>query len=416
MQGRSAAVARDMAARRGEFLESVLKSANPREGRRDITVAELLDASARTLHEKMGQEPLTEASLLGLLVDTNTELGRYPEALAASDRELALLRGHGAGTKDVALALKRRGDLFSRAGKYPDAEAALGEAIAALRRLPAENAALVDALGKLAGVFANTNREQKAQATLAEAIALDHEHTGFPQHQLAVVLANEGRYADAATMSREALDLQRKYFHADDPLLLTTEATYAMALSNLHRPAEADPLLREVVAASDRVLGYDHPEALAAQVQFGENLLDLDRFVEAAVTLHRAAESLDRTVGPTHRYALGAWSEYAFAACNSGDEQAGLAAERHVLEVRRKILPVGDWHIAAGRAVEGLCVARLHRNADAESILLQAAADLEVSRGPGFYWTQKCYAMLRDLYASLGRTADAARFAAKIEK
>jgi serine/threonine-protein kinase len=416
MQGRSAAVARDMAARRGEFLESVLKSANPREGRRDITVAELLDSSARTLHEKFGAEPLTEASLLGLLVDTNTELGRYPEALAASDREMALLRDHGAGTKDIAAALKERGDLLSRAGKYAEAETALGEAIAVLRRLPAQNAALVDALGKLAGVFANTNREKNAEATLAEAIALDHEHTGFPQHQLAVVLANEGRYADAASVSREALDLQRKYFHADDPVLLTTEATYAMALSNLHRPGEADPLLREVVAASDRVLGPDHPEALAAQIQFGENLLDLDRFVEAAMTLHRAAESLDRTVGPTHRYALGAWSEYAFAACNSHEEQVGLAAEQRVLAIRAKILPVNDWHIAAGRAVEGLCLARLHRNAEAEPMLLQAAADLEVSRGRGFYWTQKTYASLRDLYASLGRTADSATFAAKLDK
>jgi len=356
MQGRSAAVARDMAARRGEFLESVLKSANPREGRRDITVAELLDSSARTLHEKFGAEPLTEASLLGLLVDTNTELGRYPEALAASDREMALLRDHGAGTKDIAAALKERGDLLSRAGKYAEAETALGEAIAVLRRLPAQNAALVDALGKLAGVFANTNREKNA------------------------------------------------------------EATYAMALSNLHRPGEADPLLREVVAASDRVLGPDHPEALAAQIQFGENLLDLDRFVEAAMTLHRAAESLDRTVGPTHRYALGAWSEYAFAACNSHEEQVGLAAEQRVLAIRAKILPVNDWHIAAGRAVEGLCLARLHRNAEAEPMLLQAAADLEVSRGRGFYWTQKTYASLRDLYASLGRTADSATFAAKLVK
>jgi serine/threonine-protein kinase len=416
LQARNAALARDMAARRGEFLESVLKSANPREGRRDITVAEVLDASARTLDAKLGTEPLTEASLLGLLVDTNMELGRYPEALAASDRELALLRGHGAGTKDIAIALKARGDLFSREGKYADAQAALGEAITALRRLPGQNAALVDALGKLAGVYANTNREATAEATLAEAIALDRDHSGFPQHQLAVLLANEGRYADAAARSREALDLQRKYFHADDPMLLTTEATYAMALSNLHRPDEADPLLREVVAASARVLGPDHPEALAAQIQFGENLLDLDRFVEAATILHRAAESLDRVLGPEHRYTLGAWSEYALAACNSREEQAGLMAEQHVLTIRNRILPANDWHIAAGRAVEGLCLARLHRNAEAEATLLKAAADMEVSRGPGFYWTQKAYAMLRDLYASMARSGDSARFAAKLEK
>jgi serine/threonine-protein kinase len=185
LQGRNTAVVRDMAARRGDFLESVLKSANPREGRRNITVAELLDASARTLDEKFGAEPLVEASLLGLIGDTNTELGRYPEALIARDRELALMRGHGASDVDVALAESARGDLLSRTGAYREAEAALRDAIAVLRRNPGEAAALVDALDTLGGVLATTNRSREAEQTLTEAIALDAGRTGEPRHRLA---------------------------------------------------------------------------------------------------------------------------------------------------------------------------------------------------------------------------------------
>jgi hypothetical protein len=153
LQSRSTLLARDMAARRGEFLESVLRSANPREGKRDITVAELLDTAAQGLDDKLGAEPLVEASLLGLIEDTNTELGRYPEALAAGDRQIDLLRREGASARDVALAMAERGDLLSRANRYDEAESTLKAAIAELRGEPGEKAALVDALSKLAGVI-----------------------------------------------------------------------------------------------------------------------------------------------------------------------------------------------------------------------------------------------------------------------
>jgi serine/threonine-protein kinase len=59
--------ARNMAASRGEFLEKLLKSANPQEGRREFTVADLLDAAARELDSKLSTEPMVAASMLGLL-------------------------------------------------------------------------------------------------------------------------------------------------------------------------------------------------------------------------------------------------------------------------------------------------------------------------------------------------------------
>ncbi len=48
--------------------------------------------------------------------------------------------------------------------------------------------------------------------------------------------------------------------------------------------------------------------------------------------------------------------------------------------------------------------------------LLQAVANLETSRGAGFYQTQLAYTTLRDMYASMGRSADATAFGAKIEQ
>jgi tetratricopeptide (TPR) repeat protein len=416
LQSRSTALARDIAARRGEFLESLLKSANPHGGKRDITVAELLDTAARGLDEKLGAEPLVEASLLGVIASTNAELGRYPESLAASDRQIGLLRREGAAKRELALAMAARGDTLSRSNHYDEAESTLKASIAELRRDPGDKFSLMNALGSLAGVYANTNRNPVAETTLAEAIALDRQHTGYPQQQLAVVLGNEGRYAESAAFAREAFDMQRKYLLADDPTILITESNYAMTLSNLHRPAEALPLQREVADATARVLGPDHPDTLLMQAHTAEDLFDLGRFAEAAAIELKAAQSLDRAVGENHRYSLGVWTDYAAAACNTDDAPAGLAAAKRVTDIRSKLFPATDWRIFMMQSIVGLCLAHLRRYPEAEPMLLQAAADLEASRGKGSYETQLAYTALRDMYTTMGRSAEAAAFDAKIEK
>jgi hypothetical protein len=170
-----------------------------------------------------------------------------------------------------------------------------------------------------------------------------------------------------------------------------------------------------VADATARVLGPEHPDTLLARAHVADDLFDLGRFAEAAAMQHHAAESLDRAVGESHRYALGVWTGYAMAACNTDDAPAGLAAAQRVADIRARILPATDWHIATMHGIVGMCLAHLHRYAEAEPILLQAVADLEASRGVGFYQTQLAYTTLRDMYAAMGRSADAAAFGAKIE-
>jgi hypothetical protein len=68
------------------------------------------------------------------------------------------------------------------------------------------------------------------------------------------------------------------------------------------------------------------------------------------------------------------------------------------------------------QSIVGMCLAHLHRYPEAEPMLLQAAVDLEASRGKSFYQTQLAYTAIRDMYATMGRPAEAALFGAKIEK
>ncbi len=421
-QQHQVAQAREAAARRGEFLEKLLKSADPREGRRDITVAELLDAAVAGLDQSLGGEPLIEASMLGLIAETNSSLGRYPQGLAASERQLALLEANGAGALEIARALTSRGELLRGWGHYQEAVPVLRRAVALLKTLPGAAGEHSTALTELGMALANSGGEKESEASFRQAIALDRS-LGAPQRaalggaldNLAVLLGNEGRYAESRDAAREALEILRATLPPTHPDLMSMQQTYAMTLLNMKDPKDAEPIQREIIKSSTAVRGPEHPDTLVGQAQLGETLTDLGRFPEAQALLRPTALTLERVQGPDNRYTVGAWSDYAIAACQGTAPEDGLAAAQKVAQIRARALPPEDYHQAGSQVVIGLCLAHLHRFAEAEPLLLKATASLTAARGEGFYTTQLGFKALRWLYQQTGRPAAAQDVAARIK-
>lgn len=420
LQARKAALASDMAARRGEFLSNLLKSADPHGGKRDITVAEVLDASAKNLERSLGNEPLVEASMLGVIAGTNSALGRYEQGFAASDRQLELLRASGGSDLELARALVVRGELFRAHGLYAQALVPLREAISRLNGLSGVDSDKGEALDELGMVLINTRQEKEAETVLRQALELD-QRTGdklaptSPLQNLGVLLANQGRYEEAAETLRRALALKQQYGSPDDPGSLINLGNYGEVLSSMHQPQKAEPILRELAARSARILGPTHTDTLVAQVHLGEALTDLHRYAEAQAVLRAAAEGLERNEGPTNRYTTGAWSSFTVSACEAGDAEAGLAVARRIAEIRKQSLPEDDWHLSASQTDIGLCLVRLKRYAEADPILAEARTRLERARGSNFYLTQLAYAVSHDLYAATGRPEQAAQMESKIK-
>ncbi len=422
LQQRRTDEAREMTARRGDFLENMLKSADPHTGKRDVTVAELLDSAGKTLDANLGQEPLVEASMLGLISDTNSGLGRYTEALAANERQLALLRAHNGGALEIARALVQRSDFLIASEHDAEAKPLLAESMQLLRGLKGAEVDYARALNESGMAAMDLGDNPGADKMFREAIDIDrrgtvemHQNMGDPMQNLAVLLFKQGRYVEAAATARETIATLQQYRSTDSPSLLQAEAGYALTLAQLRRPEEAQAVLRDVVAQGTRIRGAEHPETLASKVQLGENLIDLRRFAEAADLLRPTAESLDRALGPSHTYTTTAWGLYAVAACNGPDAADGLAAEQKIAEMRAKTLPAGDWRISNTQAIIGLCLTHLSRYAEAEPLLRHAVDTLESSRGTGFSNTQRAYKYLRDLYVAMDRPADAELLAAKIQ-
>jgi serine/threonine-protein kinase len=421
VQARRTALAHAMAARRGEFLESLLKSADPRGGRRDISVAELLDSATSALDVKLADEPLVEASMLGLITDTYDGLGHYGQALAASDRQLELLREHGGSPLELARALTSRGEVLREQGRWDETVSAMRWAVGLLRPLHSPGD-LAPALSLLAIALGQTHHEEEAEKLYLEEIALESAGDGelrkrlaYPYAALNTLMAEQGRYRESLEYGRKSVELGKQSMPADHQDLLAFELNYARALQNTHRSAEAEPIVRDIVAREARVSGPSHKDTMLAQWVLADDLVDLHRDAEAAELARSTAQTLDTLLGPDNSYALSAWQTYAIAACNSHHEEPGLAAAVRVAAARRRLLPPDNRFVHGAAAAVGLCLFRSGRYAEAEQVLLAAIAGLEAARGPSYVRTQAAYSTLRDLYVAVGRPQDAAVFTAKLE-
>ena len=419
LQARSMAQARGMAARRGEFLQHLLESADPAIGSKDVTVAELLDAAEKQLAGSLDDEWMTTASMHQVIAESNLNLGRHAAGLAAADRAIALLRSHDGAASTLGLALVVRGNILRTSGQYPEAEATLREAVARLRGARGQEQALAGALSDLGSVLTNVAaREPEAEALMRESIAMSRSagdaRIGYALSNLSVLLANEGRYTESLPLAREGVAKLETIVPAEHPDLLSLKNNLAGMLVNDHRAAEAEPFFRQVAAARLRKLGPEHPDTQFSALSLADDLAEQHRYAEAAALAGPATAVLERVDGPDHPWTLFGLKVFGDAACRSGQGEQGLAALRRAGTLRDKRYGPDDWRSISSQLAEASCLVVLRRYTAAEPLLLHTVRNMEQLRGPTFNRTQDGYRSLRDLYAGLGRPDEAARWAALI--
>jgi tetratricopeptide (TPR) repeat protein len=421
LQSRKAEVARAMTARRGEFLENLLKSADPRAGSKDITVAQLLEGAMPEIDALATSEPLAAASMLQLVAETDNELGRYPEALSADARALELLRANGGSAVNISEALTTRGKLLLQTDNFREAEPFLREAVALVDQKKGAEKQLTEALDPLGQAVQYSGHTEEAEALFLREIEV-HRRAGhafgaaeaMPFLYLGELRHDQGRDAESLVYLREAVRINRKYLPPDHPYLLDAEYDLAASLEYNHQEKAAEPIFRELLTSYQRKLGPDHKDTLMAQQGLAHNLAVQQRYAEAAALAKPAAQGLSRLIGDASSWTQVAWGVYGLAACRSGQGEEGLAVLRRVAMLRRQHYKDSDWHIPSTNVQIGTCLVAMKRYTEAEPLLLDAIAALEKSKEKWTGRTEAAYEALRDLCAATGRTAEAAQWQSKI--
>jgi hypothetical protein len=113
----------------------------------------------------------------------------------------------------------------------------------------------------------------------------EHPGTLMSAADLALSLADQGKYADAERIQHEVLGATKRVLGAEHPGTLMSANNLALSLSGQRKYADAEWMLHAALASLQRILGPTHPDTLQA----ASNLEDVRAAIGATPPTNAAA-------------------------------------------------------------------------------------------------------------------------------
>lgn len=367
------------AQRMSSFLVSMLQSADPQlGGRRDVSVAEVLDAGAAQARNSLADDPRIQAQMLSTIAQTDYTLGRFHEGVQAANDAVTLLSKDPRAAAQLAEALRLKGKLFSELGDRAGAASQLARALELLRGVPYSEraqAALMKELGMTLQRDADPTIPEdlyrEAIKTFAR-LGIDDAEYGDTLISLGELLLRKGDFDGALAVEQQGLAMMLRHQSSDNPDVLGAKLAVAEALESLHRLTDAEAMLRQLVSDRARVLGVRHLDTLIARLSLSANLRMQQRYDEAIALAQNAGVELEGVVDGQHTIRLFALSMRGLAQCLGGNAVEGLEAVKEAARIRTARFGISDRRASMGRALVAICDDRLRHRTDAVSA---AAAD-----------------------------------------
>lgn len=409
------------------FVQSMLASVRPAVNGREVTVPELLDAASRRVGTELADQPAVRASLERVLAQSYQGLGRYADAEAHLRVALTLATQlHGARSVAVARVLNDLVAARRAAGNVAGADSLLRDALTVLDALPTTRDRAADsvrwALVSHRGSLANDEgRPADAERLHGEALALARATFGATSDEaaqslgnLGVALGQQSRWADAVAMHREAAAIITRNHPGDH--VQTAEALNALAtaLDIAQQPAEADSVYQRTLAMRARLYGTEHPEYAFTRFNYAFFLQNTGRWREAVQIGRDLLALRGRTIPADHPAVAAALQIVGRCLDQLGDRAEGGRYLRESLAERRRTLPAGHFLIASSLSVLADHERLVQAYAASERLHLEALALFDAGVGPTNTRTLEAVKRLVQLYDEMGRTADAARWRARL--
>lgn len=314
-------------------------------GGESLDVRTLLEAGARRADTELLSQPRARADLLGLLARLRLGLGDDREALDLVDRQARLLPGLPEADRSRlgldAAAMRGRG--LRGLGRAEDCVAQL------LPWLPAAQAqagrsprAAAEFLSQLGRCHRMLGGRDVARDLFGEALRLrgglddSKPLQAESRADLAGLLADEGRHADAAAALWEALGLLRGSVGDRNALGVEIWRGLGEQQLRLGDRRESEASYRQALAIALDAFGLGHPLTIEAQRALGALLVDVGKLSEAARLLGLAHDRLVARHGPEHGEVATSWHQLGRLAFEQSRLPAADEAMRRALQLRRR--------------------------------------------------------------------------------
>ncbi|MDH3254004.1 MAG: serine/threonine-protein kinase [Acidobacteriota bacterium] len=396
--------------------ESLVGGVNSTDLALDMIDEDILAAAVRTLDEKFGDQPKTDARLRQTIGETYRKLGRLersePQLVMALETRKRVL---GDEHPETLSSINNLASLYQNQGRYAEAEPLYLTNIEAQKRvLGDDHLQTLSSMNNLAILYKNQGRLDEAEPLSLKTLESrkrvlgdDHPHTIASMSNLGNLYRGQGRYAEAEPLYIQALETRKRVFGDDDPGTLDSMNNLASLYWSQGRYAEAEPLFFEALEVRRRVLGDDHPDTLNSMNNLASLYLIGGRYAEAEPLYLEALETRKRVLGDDHPHTLDTMNNLAVMYKNQGRYHDSEPLNFETLEARRRVL--GDDHPDTLSSMTNLAV--LHkiqgRYDDAESLGLEALETRKRVHGDDHPATLSSMINLADLYSMQGRYDEA---------
>ncbi|HSR69047.1 MAG TPA: tetratricopeptide repeat protein [Acidobacteriota bacterium] len=286
----SARLARDESEAVVSFLSEMLASADPADKGRDVTVVDLLEASASDLSSSFKDQPLVEARLHDTVGKTYLSLGREEEA-GNHLRAAAAIREKELGPQDelTLMSMASLGSVYYAQGYFDKAEEHYRQALQGLGRIKDEDEQIILGLmNNLAQIHAQRGELEEAEALQikvlqgqSQSLGPKHANTLGSRVNLAQLKAAMGRAEESHRMLEEVVVDWVENFGDHHPGTLLAINNLAISHMRLNRWTEAEILTRQVWEARKKFLGEHHFDTWGAQFNLATVLATMGRDQEA---------------------------------------------------------------------------------------------------------------------------------------
>lgn len=451
------------------FLESLISSANPRlltaEDRtkgKDVLLSDVLNAAAQkinagafsdqpevecVLHKVIGKafsdiasyqqaerhllawQRLSEslhhdsstekAEILASLALLRLNQGRPADGLSYAEKALEFARASGDSPELLVHCLTDVGLCLRAVDRLKDSEAALREALD--RRRAINSPELATSLNNLALVLSDSGKPAEAETLLLESLEIRRRTLGEVHPDTASTLNNLGftysamnRFGDAERSLREALAIRRKLFGDENRLVCLTMTNLGATLKAQDRYDDALLVLKDAMDLSLRINGTSHPDSANAINNYAATLGLAGKVAEAEPLLREALRIRQVALGGDHALVASSLSNLgeALIRLNRAAEAEPMIRQAIDITTRRRGPEHRDTVTCQLRL--GNCLTQLQRFDEAESILLECMKQLEAKLTNGDPQAQQCARHLSTLYKTWGKSEVAREWAARL--
>lgn len=344
--------------------------------------------------------------------DPDSTVGRMVTAKELLDRGAARLDADAALVEEPELRAEMLGvvgRIYRELGLYPQARPLLEQALAG-RRGDGSPEQIAESAGELAAVLFEQGEFAAAESLAREAVEIRRGALDVPPEllaaslgELASVLSTQGQAEEADSLFREALAIERRL--GEKRGLAARLNAYAAGLQRAARYEEALRAAEEALDIRRELYGAEHTDVATALLNVSVIRMELGDFAGAEQLLRECIAMREKLLGPEHPYVAWAFRELGIILERAGRLEDAEAAHRHALGIQRAAF--GEDHPTVAGTMNSIGVVLYFRGryAQAADMFAQVLPRWRAAYGPHH---ANVFAVLNNLGSALRDAGDEA--------